>query len=324
MRGTTVGSIEMEHKMEKSQLEHLYRRVIDQEEYPGEVCPNERNLVRYSMESLSSLERERILYHFSLCRECREVISKLTSARDWFRTNKAIILRGVAEKAIQAGLEPWASCPSQQILENYAIGAIPDTEAGNKFRKHIESHLIRCSDCKRFASSSYIKFKKVIVIKLEELYGRISDTMANTLRELLLGIQEMATVQGIGHGIRAMPGYRSEATSSLQGLLIDKDGRVVLNNEGEPLKVDFALIRAQIERDGHFVLDLSTSDKNYWETPSREFIVSAVLQYENRRLVLPSEKIYSDGRVTIVGNLVSGVEIEDLPLSAIQITVVTT
>jgi len=143
----------------------------------------------------------------------------------------------------------------------------------------------------------------------------------SALHELLWGLQTQAIARGTGYGARAIPGYRSGTIPVLEAIQLNQEDKLVLNDEAQPVKIAFDVIRAEIEHDGHLVLDLVTADKRYWEKPDCRFMISAVLTYYNRKVVLPTEKIYSDGRVTFVANLVSGVEIRTIPLSAIQLSV---
>ena len=51
--------------MERSEIERLYERIVAQTEYPGGVCPTERNLVRLITQTLSTVERKRMEDHLS-------------------------------------------------------------------------------------------------------------------------------------------------------------------------------------------------------------------------------------------------------------------
>lgn len=308
--------------MNRSQLAQLYERVIAQDEYPGGVCPTELKMVEFVTRALPEPERQRLEAHLSECAGCQQAAEKLRTARRWFSENASLVFTGIPQKAADAGVEPWTSCPSDDILEMYALGALPETESGARFKARIERHLAACETCRQAAEQARGRLATLLTLRMADLQRHVSQAAHDTLRRMLLAIKAVAIAGGVGQRVRAMPGFRSQPALSLDALVLDRDGKMVLDHKGSPRKVIFDLIRGEVERDGHFVLDLSTADREYWEGAQQRYVVSATLSHENRRLILPAEKIYGDGRVTIVGNLPSGVEIRDLPTSTITLTLV--
>lgn len=309
--------------MDTRQLKTLYDRLLDQQDYPGDVCPTDRNLVRLTEGSCSQAERQRMEAHFAECHECLELASKLQAADQWFGENQPQVFAGIEHKAVLAQVEPWASCPAPEILHRYADGAVPASPAGDLFRGRIDRHLAACDTCREKESAYRPGLAKTLMMTLRQLRDAAGDSV-DRVRQMLLGVQAMAVACGSGHGARAMPGYRGQTGPTMSAPVVDAEGRLVLDDDGEPRHAKFELIRAGIERDGHFVLDLSTADRNFWQTADRNFVVCATLQHEHYKLILPTEKIHADGRITIVGNMVSGVEIRDLPLAAIELSVTLT
>lgn len=308
--------------MDRSQLEQLYARVVEQAEYPGHVCPTETKMVEFVSGALSEPERRRLKAHLPECAGCRHAVEKLRQARAWFTENASLVFSGLAEKAADAGVKPWAACPAADVLERYVMSAVPATEAGDRFKARIEQHLAQCAACRQAAEEASGRLATMLTLSATELQRRADRTALDALRDMLVAIRAAAAARGLGRRVRAMPGFRSQPASSLDALVVDAHGTMVLDDEGRPERVSFDLVRAEIEGDGHFVLDLSTANQAYWESGARRFTVCATLAHENQRLVLPPERIYGDGRATMVGKLPTGLDIRELPIAAMWLSVV--
>ena len=107
--------------MDQLQIERLHAAIVAQDEYPGEVCPTERNLARFVAGEMADDEARRAEDHLAECDPCRQAADRLRQAATWFAGNRAAVFAGLEEKAAVAGLEPWASCPSPQELEAYLL-----------------------------------------------------------------------------------------------------------------------------------------------------------------------------------------------------------
>ena len=174
--------------MKQFELECLHKLIITQEEYPGNVCPTESNLVRFITGSLSETEREKMRDHFLRCHCCTKAASKLESAHSWFQENESLILGGFAEKATRTGLQAWASCRSPHILEEYATDAISDIRVGAVFHKCIESHLDQCPGCHELGTPERTRLGETLVMELGDLRGLTTWASVKTLREQLMAI----------------------------------------------------------------------------------------------------------------------------------------
>jgi len=305
--------------MDPQRLKILYERVIAQDEYPGNVCPTEHKLAELVMGALSAVERRRMDEHLLECTGCREAADELRAAAQWFKENEAELFAGLAERAAAAGVEPWSSCLRRDLLQLFLAGAIPETKEGARLHERIEAHLDECAACRQVVTQAQAALAAMLVIQLADLRERESEKAA-AAHAMLLAIKTMAIARG-ARRMRAMPGFRGKEEDTLSALVLDQGGKLVVGEDGDPERADFHRIRAKLESDGHFVLELATDDRSFWESPESTFVVSVSLQHENRRLVLPPEKIFSDGHVTIVGNLPPGVEIRDFPHAAIMLTV---
>ena len=308
--------------MDRKQLESLHERLIVQDEYPGDLCPTEEKLVDYVMELISATERNKLEKHLEECSECRILSEKLHESSQWFSQSKSCVMAGLIDKAMDSKTEPWASCYSLDVLQGYFSGKIPDTDSGKLLTKQIEAHLRECKICRETAKEVQAHLAKPLVVNLADLAQRFDKAAQAIVSDVLHAIKAIAATRGVGNVVHAMPGYRSQPVSSVFALILDKNGKMLLDEEGCPKKVKFDLVRGEVATDGHVVIDLSTTNRFLWESGNHIFKLSVVFQQENRKLILPSEKIHSDGRVTIVSNLISGIGIKVLPISTMIFTVI--
>jgi len=308
--------------MDRKQLEALHERLIVQDEYPGDLCPTEEKLVDYVMELISATERNKLEKHLDDCSECQRLSDKLYENSQWFRENKSYILAGIVDKAMDSKIEPWAFCFSQDVLQGYFSCKVPNTDPGELLKKQIETHLRECKTCCETAEEVKTSLARPFVVNMTDLAQRFDEAALAIMSEVLHAIKSIAVTRGVGNIVHAMPGFRSQSVSSVLALILDQNGNMVLDEEGCPKKIKFDLMRAEVATDGHLVIDLSTTNRHFWESGDSIFKLSVVLQHENRKLILPSEKIRLDGRVTIVSNLVSGIGIKVLPISAMFFSVI--
>ena len=141
------------------------------------------------------------------------------------------------------------------------------------------------------------------------------------VREMLLSMQSLAW------GPQALPavvaGFRGGAAAEILAPVVDEHGQGVLDAAGAPLVVRFSAVRAELGRDGHFVLDLSTEQRQYWETPSSCCKVEAALVEDQpprqRTLRFAPQKVFANGQVIFIASLPAGIEIRQFPLSSIAL-----
>lgn len=307
--------------MDKSDLETLFDRLVAQNEYPGDICPNEVKLSEFVVGTISDVERDRMEQHLSGCSECAQDAQRLQTARRWFRDHQDDIFADVAAKASLAGIEPWASSPSADELRVYFLNMVPESDAGRRFKQRIETALGDDSVCRDLAGKIRANLATMVIIRLEGIRESADKETTAALRAMLLAIQAVSLARRAPRRALAKPGYRGHVTTSVHAMLLDHQGKMMLDDQGRPEKVAFEVVKAGLEADGHFILDLSTAERQLWEKPDNQFILSASIHSENRRLVLPGEKIRSNGRVTIVCQLLRGFEIRELPLSSVSLSV---
>jgi hypothetical protein len=308
--------------MDRKQLEALHERIIVQDEYPDDVCPTEEKLVEYVMGLIPATEHKMLEKHLDNCPECRILSNELHENSQWFSQNKSCVMAGIIDKAKDGKIEPWASCYSLDVLQGYFSDKIPDTDSGKLLTKQIEGHLRECEICRETAQEVEANLARSLVVNMADLAQKLDKAAQAIVSDILHAIKSIAATRGVGNIIYAMPGYRSQPVTSVLALILDKNGNMVLDDQGRPKKIKFDLIRGEVATDGHIIIDLSTTNRFLRENVNRIFKLSVVFQQENRKLILPSEKIQSDGRVTIVSNLISGIGIKVLPISTMIFTVI--
>ena len=327
--------------MDADRLAALHQRVIAQHEYPGHVCPTERKLVEFVRGKLPLAESTRMEEHLSHCAACRDDAARLQAAAEWFRTHRDEVFAGLEGKAADEGIEPWASCLPRDLLDRFVADTLPHTARGARLRARIEAHLAGCESCRHRAQQARDTLAATVVVALAYLRDHAAPhedgaslpdsgkpgtgvpPAAEQAHALLLAIQTMAVARGTGRRARAMPGYRGQADTPIAALCVDAEGALVLDAHDNPTSVRFDVIRAEVEADGHYVIDLITHDRTVWERPEAASTVRIELRHEHRRLVLPAQKIGADGRVTFVGDVPSGVGIREFPLAALSVTIAT-
>jgi hypothetical protein len=309
------------NRMSRQELERLYQRLVLQDVYPGDVCPTDEKLAASTAGSLSPQESARLNEHVQMCSDCRNMADQLGDAATWFSQNKAEIFAGLLDRAKARAVGPWRSCLSDDVLERYIQQAIPDTEAGRGFARSVETHLAGCSTCRKTVKRLDAQLVEPWVLPLDDLARRADARVQAILRDIVLGLKSIASAKGTFLGAHAMPGFRSQPARTVPAILLDAEGKVIIGPEGRPQTVEFSLIRAQLDRDGTAILELSTVDGRIQSAGKGEFVLSVAIHYEHRRLIFPNEQVPPDGHVTIVGHLVQGIQITALPPNALHLTV---
>jgi len=306
--------------MDNADLEHLYDAVVVQETYPKDVCLSEESLVRCLTGEFSETEKGLAAAHLAECEACRRSVEELRRADAWLRDNGPGVFAGMLEKAKVRGLAPWATRPSTQEIECYLERRVPDTDAGRRFSRQLEAKIAASSTLRDTLEQVRSRLADRISVAWTDLRRRSAQAV-DVMKQICSGVQSVANAQGIAQVVRAMPGYRAQPAPSVEAALLDERGNLTLDDDGRTRKVRFSIFRAQIERDGHFIIDMATAEDDFWEKEERRFVVTVCLEHEGRRVVLPTEKIYPDGRVTVVGNLVPGMDIRQVPPAVMVVTV---
>ena len=305
--------------METPDLESLHERIVDQETYPGGACLTELSLARYVTGAFSPDEKRKADEHLAECSECRRSVEQLREADAWLAQNASHVFAGMLEKAKARGLAPWATRPSDQELECYLARRVPASDAGRRFTEQLEEKIADSSALQEALERVRNRLRERVSVAWADARRRSSEAV-EVMKQICSGVQSVASAQGVAQVVRAMPGYRAQPAPTVEAAVLDAEGYIALDEEGNPCKATFSLFRAQVDDDGHFIIDMATADRDYWETAQRRFEVTACLEHESRRVVLPAEKVYPDGRVTIVGNLLAGMEIKQIPPSVMVLT----
>ncbi|MBN1509262.1 MAG: zf-HC2 domain-containing protein [Sedimentisphaerales bacterium] len=307
--------------MNRQELERLYQRLILQDVYPGDVCPTDEKLAAYAVASLSPQESARVSEHLQMCSDCRKMADQLGTACAWFSENKAQIFAGLIDKAIVQAVGPWQSCLSDDVLVQYIQRTIPDTEAGRDFTRSVETHLDGCDTCRRAVERLKAQLAQPWVLPLDDLVRRADNHVQAVLREIVVGLKSIASARGTFLAVHAMPGFRSQPARTVPAIMLDTEGKMIIDREGRPQTMAFSFIRAQLDRDGTAVLELAAANERAADAADGGLVLSAAIRYEHRQLVFPGERVPQDGHVIFIGHLVQGIAIPVLPPNAVHLTV---
>jgi hypothetical protein len=310
--GAKLPAEQLATRMEKSHLDTVLEKLIIQAEYPSGVCLTDNKLIEYCLGQISQAERERIESHFKLCLQCQDGADELMDTSMRFDGSQEEIWA-----QLEADLDTHIA---DSLIFAYSAAMVPDTGEGRRLIGRIELHAKSCDYCLYRLEQGRELTNLLITIRFAELKDSVD--RANLAVQLVKGLAELSRVRKVLKK-RAMPaGYmRGLEGEKVFALVCDIDGKLELDDAGDPRVVEFGIIQAEIDKKGLFSLDLSTRDSSYWETEDRLYFLEVTLRYKGTQLILPSDKIHSEGRATISAPLNVDIEISEIPVDAIRLTV---
>jgi hypothetical protein len=298
--------------VKNSDLDALLRKLIIQAVYPGGVCLSDGKLIGYVSGRISETERERIEIHLEDCPHCRQKVDELLKASIWFNKKK--------EEIFTRFMKNTKTHLSDVLVFSYVRGLICQDKKGRQLIEGMERHLEFCSYCRSRIERNVTMLKMMTSMRYTEI--RESIEKAKLAAELINGLAELALVRrALRKKMKFQESKRGIEGETLEAVVLDINGKLSLDAESSPLTVEFGVIKAEIDRRGFLTFDLSTSDRNYWEEGKRVYILETSLEHEDKRLVLPSDKIHSNGRVTICTPLNIDVQMKEIPKEAINLVV---
>ena len=312
-------------KLTDEDLRRLYERLIRQQPYAGQVCPAEHVLVAYDAGILPQDQHQRVGEHLAACSLCRKDVTELTRAGEWFRANESQILAGLAHKGTLAGVQPWATCPSVQLLYGYLEGDVPDIAGGRILTTQIEQHLEKCPNCATIAHE--YRAAAGPSVSMLDLAEKASQAVRDRLRAFLDDLLRTTRAQGVPEFVRAAPGYRGERgyrstdAPSVTAPVVGPNKKILVDDQGQPRLCRFGIVEASIQKDGFVTVDLSVADREYHARPDQHYVISLSILAKDLRLALPDTSIDEQGRATLTGMLPEGVHIESVPPGALHVTV---
>jgi len=308
--------------MNPQDLQRLYDLLIRQEPYPGDVAPTDRVAIEYLVGLLSPEERERLEAYLTECPDAREEAHGLQEARDWLQRNRSSVLARLAEKA-KAAMAPQSHAGlTGEQLTAYVADELPNTNTGENLKRRIEAAVAEDQSLRRRVQELRESLQSAVVLTTAELQSQTPSPAQATLVMLLAALRTLSLSQRRS-ALRPSPvTYRSGGSPTVVGLVFDRTGKVVLDDEGRPNRVPFQVVRAEISSSGRCLVDLSTTQREVWETPEVCYEALVSLCHESIRLELHPERIRSDGRVVVVDKLDSGVAVDEIPPSVIRVRVV--
>jgi len=308
--------------MNPQDLQRLYDLLIRQEPYPGDVAPTDRVAIEYLVGFLSPEERGRLEAYLTQCPDAREEAHGLQEARDWLHRNRSSVLARLAEKAKAAmALQSHADLTGDQLTA-YVADELPNTSIGQNLKRRIEAAVAEDQSLGRRVQELREGLQSAVVLTTAELQSQTPSPAQATLVMLLAALRTLSLAQRRS-ALRSTPvTYRSGSGQTVVGLLFDKTGKVVLDDDGRLLRIPFQVVRAEISSSGRCLVDLSTTQREVWETPEVYYEALVSLCHERIRLALHPERIRNDGRVVVLDKLDTGVAIDEIPPSAIRVRVV--
>ena len=152
--------------------------------------------------------------------------------------------------------------------------------AGRSFKISVEIHLGGCSMCRRTVERLKAQLTEPWVLQLDDLARRADDQVRAVLRDLVVGLKSIASARGAFLAAHAMPGFRSQPARTVPAVVLDAEGKMIIGQEGRPQTMEFCLIRAQLDRDGTAIIELSTVDERIRGTADSEFLLSVTINCE--------------------------------------------
>ena len=306
--------------LQEDALRRLYEKVIRQEPYSGGVCPAEHVLTAHESGSLGQPQDRLVADHLSDCPACQAALAKLKDAGEWIDQNESKILTGLAVKAGATDILPWARCPGVHMLYRHAHRQIPETASGKVLLAEIDQHVWQCRQCASLVDG----FRAAAggqSLSIAELGARAARAVQAGLSNFLDAIVSTVRASGGASSVRGVPGFRSDQAPVVCASVLDTQGNVAIDQEGQARRCHFDVVQASIADDGFLTLDLTATDaRDLWGSDSG-YEATAWLVAGGVRLALAPTAIDDSGRCTFTGVLPGAPAVESLPLPAIDLVV---
>lgn len=228
-----------------------------------------------------------------------------------------LFIEALLEADTQTMIFRKSNCLDENLIFAHVNNIISDDKQGQALNEFILEHLISCSQCREKIRKVEYMLSLMYVIDLNKVKADMTEEQLTKMKELIQGLFIIAAKRPVKRVVKYA--YRDVETQKIHAIVVDDMGKIVLDRYNQPYEVKFGILRAEIDRKGFLTLSLSTSQKEYWEKESKIFLVQATIQIENNVLILPKNKIYPDGRVTITADIKVRTEIRNLPSEAIRI-----
>jgi len=306
--------------LKQDALRRLYEKLIRQEPYAGGVCPAEHVLTAYESGTLGSPQDQLVAEHLSDCPACQAALEKLKDAGEWFDENESKILTGLAAKAGTVDVLPWARCPGVQLLYRHAHQQIPETGSGKVLLAEIDQHVWQCRQC----ASLVAGFRAAAAgqsLSIAELGARAAHAVQAKLANFLDAIASTVRASGGASSVRSAPGFRSDQVLVVCASVMDTQGNVAIDQQGQVCQCHFDVVQAEIANDGFLTLDLTATDAPHLWGANSGYEAAAWLVAGGVRLALAPTVIDERGRCTFTGVLPDAPAVESLPLSAVDLVV---
>jgi hypothetical protein len=231
-------------------------------------------------------------------------------------------LRKLHERVIDPGGTQDGVCPSHEQLLALALDELPSAE-----RASVQLRVEACASCTEDLG--------VLVQSLEGFEGRrdslfesirsrlspsaqepdrapfgvrLADATREALERVLTGMADLA--RELSPQAALQPGFRSAERQKVDATVDGLATRL-------PTSISFEIVRAEIEPDGRFVLELSSRDP----VPAGLDRLEVVLLAGSERILLPPGKLFGDGLATLITRLPVATPVQRIPAACLGLRV---
>ncbi|MFT5290648.1 MAG: hypothetical protein ACI9EF_002978 [Pseudohongiellaceae bacterium] len=231
-------------------------------------------------------------------------------------------LRKLHERVVDPGGKQDGVCPSHEQLLALALDELPSAE-----RASVQLRVEACASCtedlgtlvqslQSFEGRRDRLFENIrsrLSVSASEParvpFGvRLADATREALERLLTGMADLA--RDLSTQAALQPGFRSAERQKIDAPV---DGIATQS----PTSVSFEIVRAEIEQDGRFVLELSTRDP----VPAGLDRLEVVLLAGSERILLPPGKLFGDGLATLIARLPVAMPLQQIPAACLALRV---
>ncbi len=280
-----------------------------------ESCPTDEQLVQLALEQLDAETERQVRRRVEACPECRAELSEIAGGLAWFRERETETLAHLAQTGAAAGLAPWRTCPTDEVLRRFARDELGDTEASRRLAATLRGHVKNCLSCEARVAH-LLTAEAPDRVSLRDLADRAAAEVAGWVETLVHGLRA-ALASGPAPAY-AVAGYRATHMPRVRCPVLAADGELMLQSDGTVLERELELSGARIDADGRLAITLHVPPDSP-PLPAGACRVEAALSVPGLSLDLPAQPLEADGEVCFAGVVPGADAIDALPASALRV-----